>query len=104
MIEYTPDIEEEIISEVEEEIKEPSMYKVLLHNDDYTTMDFVVEILMFVFSKPVEEATLIMMNVHREGIGICGVYTYEVAETKINTVDALASERGFPLKCTMEEE
>ncbi len=104
MIEYTPDIEEEIISEVEEEIKEPSMYKVLLHNDDYTTMDFVVEILIFVFSKPVEEATLIMMNVHREGIGICGVYTYEVAETKINTVDALASERGFPLKCTMEEE
>jgi len=104
MIEYTPDIEEEIISEVEEEFKEPSMYKVLLHNDDYTTMDFVVEILMFVFNKPVEEATRIMINVHRDGIGICGVYTYEIAETKINTVDALASERGFPLKCTMEEE
>ena len=101
---YSPDTEYETISEVREEIKEPSMYKVLLHNDDYTTMEFVVEILMFVFNKSADEATRIMLNVHKQGIGVCGVYTYEVAETKVTTVEALAREKGYPLKCTMEEE
>ncbi len=67
-------------------------------------MEFVVEILMLVFSKSVEEATRIMLNVHRIGVGLCGVYTYEVAETKVDTVHALAKERGFPLKCSMEKE
>jgi ATP-dependent Clp protease adaptor protein ClpS len=67
-------------------------------------MEFVVEILILVFSKPVEEATLIMLNVHRIGVGLCGVYTYEVAETKVETVNALAKERDFPLKCSMEKE
>ena len=102
----TPDVEEEVLSETEteEEVREPSMYRVLLHNDDYTTMEFVVEVLMFVFSKSPEEATRIMLNVHRKGVGVCGVFTYEVAETKVDTVERLARENGFPLKCTMEEE
>lgn len=79
------------------------MYRVLLHNDDYTTMDFVVELLMKVFQKSFEESTHIMLKVHRAGIGVCGVYTYEVAETKIETVHQLARERGFPLKSSMEK-
>jgi len=80
------------------------MYRVLLLNDDYTTMEFVVQILMLVFSKPIEEATRIMLNVHRKGVGICGVYTYDIAETKVDTVHALARENEFPLKCTMEKD
>ena len=88
----------------ERKIQEPDMYKVLLHNDDYTTMDFVVEVLMVVFSKDFQEATRIMLDVHRQGVGLCGVYIYEVAETKVDTVHALARENGFPLKCTMEKE
>ena len=101
---FNPDTEFETVSETREEIKEPSMYRVLLHNDDYTTMEFVVEILMFVFNKSADEATRIMLDVHKKGIGICGLYTYEVAETKVSTVDSLAREKGFPLKCTMEED
>ena len=104
MSEYSPETEEEVISETRDEIDEPPMYKVLLHNDDYTTMEFVIEILMLVFNKSPEKSAEIMLNVHRKGIGICGVYTYEVSETKVNTVYALARENGFPLKCTMEEE
>ena len=99
-----PDLEEQQLSEVREELTEPPMYKVLLLNDDYTTMDFVVDVLKYVFYKSTEEATRIMLNVHNNGVGICGVYPYEVAETKVNTVDALAREHGFPLKCTMEKE
>jgi ATP-dependent Clp protease adaptor protein ClpS len=101
---HNPEIEEEIVSETDEDLREPPMYKVLLLNDDYTTMDFVVEVLMYVFHKSFESATEIMLNVHRKGMGVCGVYTYEVAETKVLTVEALARERGFPLKCTMERE
>jgi len=104
MSEYNSETEEEVISETRDEIDEPSMYKVLLHNDDYTTMEFVVEILMLVFNKSPEEAVEIMLNVHQKGIGICGVYTYEVSETKVNTVHDLARDNGFPLKSTMEEE
>jgi len=84
--------------------KEPAMYKVLLHNDDYTTMEFVVHVLITVFHKSVENATQIMLNVHKLGIGLCGVYTYEVAETKVETVTRLARENGHPLKCTMQRE
>ncbi|UCD33025.1 MAG: ATP-dependent Clp protease adaptor ClpS, partial [Desulfobacterales bacterium] len=69
-----------------------------------TTMEFVVEILMLVFNKPPEQAVEIMLNVHRKGIGICGVYTFEVSETKVNTVHSLARQNGFPLKCSMEKE
>ena len=101
---YTPELEEDVISEVGDDVDEPSMYKVILHNDDYTTMEFVVEILMLVFSKSPEDAVRIMLNVHHKGIGVCGVYTYEVSETKVNTVLSLARQHGFPLKCTMEKE
>ena len=79
------------------------MYKVLLHNDDYTTMDFVVQILELVFSKAPAEAMQIMLSVHRSGIGVCGVYTAEVAETKVAMVHHLAHEHNYPLKCSMEE-
>ena len=104
MSQNNPEVEEGIKSDTDEEVREPPMYKVLLLNDDYTTMEFVVEVLRYVFSKSLEEAIRIMLNVHRIGVGICGVYPYEIAETKVNTVDALARERGFPLKCTMERE
>ena len=98
------------VSETEESVKtkktvvEPPLYRVLIHNDDYTAMDFVVDVLMMVFKKSEAEATHIMFNVHRKGIGICGVYAHEVAETKVETVHSLAAENGYPLKCTMEKE
>ena len=104
MSEYTPDSEELTTSEIEDDVTEPPLYKVLLHNDDYTTMEFVVEVLMHVFNKPDAEATRIMLNVHKKGVGLCGYYPYEVAETKVETVHLLARERGFPLKCTMEQD
>jgi len=80
------------------------MYRVLLHNDNYTTMEFVVNVLIYVFHKSMETATRIMLNVHRRGVGVCGVYTYEVAETKVELVEKMARENGFPLKCSMERE
>lgn len=98
-----PETEEEVVSKTEQEVEEPPMYRVLLHNDDYTTMEFVVELLMHIFKKSIEEATRIMFNVHRNGKGVCGIYTYEVAETKVAMVHELARERGFPLKSTMEK-
>ena len=104
MSEHRPEIEEDVISEIRDETDEPPMYKVLLHNDDYTTMEFVIEILILVFRKSPEDSVEIMMNVHHKGVGVCGVYTYEMSETKVNNVHALASQYGFPLKCTMEKE
>ncbi len=89
--------------EIQEIVKEPSMFKVILLNDDYTSMEFVVEILMIVFNKSIEAATEIMLNVHRKGFGVCGVYSLEIAETKVDTVHSLARKRGFPLRCTLEE-
>lgn len=86
------------------EVREPRKYKVLLHNDDYTTMDFVVEVLVRVFRKNEAQATAIMMAVHQQGYGVCGVYTAEVAETKVDLVHRLAKSAGFPLKCSMEGE
>ena len=88
----------------EKKVKEPSMYRVLLHNDDYTTMEFVVEVLAHIFHKTIEDATRIMLNVHEKGIGVCGVYTFEVAETKVDTVNSIARDHGFPLKCSMEKD
>ena len=84
--------------------EKPPKYKVILHNDDYTTMEFVVEILVNVFGKTLEKAMQIMLNVHNKGKAICGVYTREIAETKVETVHHLAGSRGFPLKSTMEKE
>jgi ATP-dependent Clp protease adaptor protein ClpS len=104
MSNHSPEFEEGVITKTRDDVKEPPMYKVLLLNDDYSTMDFVVEILMFVFHKSLEESTRIMLNVHHKGVGICGFYPYEVAETKVDTVHAIARERGFPLKCTMEKD
>jgi len=86
-----------------EEIREPKMYRVLLHNDDYTTMDFVVEVLVCVFHKPAAEATKIMLDVHKKGKGLCGVYTYDIAATKVSLVHRLARKREFPLKCSLDE-
>lgn len=80
------------------------MYKVLLHNDDYTTKAFVVEILIVIFNKSIDEATRLMWQVHRNGSGVCGVFPYEMAETKINLVTRVARENGFPLKSSMEKE
>ena len=87
----------------EQEIREPKLYRVILHNDDYTTMDFVIEILIVVFHKPAAEATRIMLDVHKNGKGFCGVYTYDIATTKIDRVHQLARRREFPLKCSLEE-
>jgi ATP-dependent Clp protease adaptor protein ClpS len=96
--------DQQVSSETRDQTKEPPMYRVLLHNDDYTTMEFVVEVLMYVFSKSPESAAKIMMNVHQKGIGECGVYTHEIAETKVDTVHNLARESGYPLRCSMEQE
>lgn len=84
--------------------KKPSMYKVLMLNDDYTPMEFVVHVLERFFSKNREEATRIMMHVHQRGVGVCGVYTYEVAETKVTQVMDLARQNQHPLQCTIEKE
>ncbi|MGH6941397.1 MULTISPECIES: ATP-dependent Clp protease adapter ClpS [Hypericibacter] len=84
--------------------KKPSMYKVLLLNDDYTPMEFVVHVLERFFSKSREDATRIMLHVHRRGVGVCGVYTYEVAETKVNQVIDFARRHEHPLQCTLEKE
>lgn len=86
------------------ETKKPSMYKVLLLNDDYTSMEFVVYILEKLFHKSREEATRIMLHVHQKGVGVCGVYTYEVAETKVTQVIDLARKNEHPLQCTMEKD
>lgn len=83
--------------------RKPSMYKVILLNDDYTPMDFVVQILEAVFNKPIEEAMRIMLQVHQKGAGLCGVYTYEVAETKVSIVLGLSREAEHPLQCVMEK-
>lgn len=84
--------------------KKPSMYKVLLLNDDYTPMEFVIHILEQFFTKTRQEATDIMLNVHRKGVGICGVYTYEIAESKVAQVMDFARANDQPLQCTMEKE
>ena len=84
--------------------KEPEKYKVLLLNDDYSSMDFVIDILMTIFHKSYAESEKIMLEVHKTQRGLCGVYTYEIAETKVAQVTKIAREQGFPLKAIMEEE
>src|SRR5579884_1364047 len=92
----------EVLERTRQETKEPELYKVLLLNDDYTTMDFVVEVLESVFNKAPAEAYRIMMAVHTQGQGLCGVYPHEVAETKVAAVIDLARGAGFPLRASME--
>jgi ATP-dependent Clp protease adaptor protein ClpS len=94
----------EVLERTRQETKKPELYKVLLLNDDYTTMDFVIEILETVFYKAPAEAYRIMMAVHTQGQGLCGVYPFDVAETKVATVVDLARSNGFPLRATMEPE
>jgi len=84
-------------------VQKPRMFKVLLHNDDYTTMEFVVYVLQSVFHRSESDAVQIMLHVHKNGVGVAGVYTREVAETKVAQVEALARDHEFPLRCTMEE-
>ncbi len=99
-----PGFEEEVLTRVEKTTDEPPLYRVLLHNDDYTTREFVVQILVAVFNKPLDEAARLMWHVHRNGVGTCGLYPLEVAETKIAQATSAASENGFPLKLTLEPE
>jgi ATP-dependent Clp protease adaptor protein ClpS len=93
-----------VITKPSAKTQKPSMYKVLLLNDDYTPMEFVVHVLERFFSKNHEEATQIMLHVHRKGVGICGVYPYEIAETKVTQVIDLARKHQHPLQCTLEKD
>jgi ATP-dependent Clp protease adaptor protein ClpS len=86
------------------EVEEPKKYNVFLLNDDYSTMDFVIDVLVKVFRKTINEAEAIMLSVHNNGKGLCGVYTFEIATTKVAQVKSLARDKGFPLKAIMEEE
>lgn len=99
-------MKEEIILKENTRIKakKPKMYKVIFHNDDYTTMEFVIEVLVAVFSKNPAEATKIMYDVHKKGRGVAGIYSYDIAMTKISQVMDMSEESGFPLKLSMEEE
>ena len=97
-----PKIKEEVDYELM--LDEPSMYRVLLHNDDYTTMDFVVMVLKKIFHKTQEQSEQIMLDVHKKGKGVCGVYTFEIAQTKVEQVKLLAKQNEFPLLATYEED
>jgi ATP-dependent Clp protease adaptor protein ClpS len=93
-----------VVQEAKPKLQKPPFYKVILLNDDYTPMEFVVAILQRIFHKSREEATRIMLHVHQRGIGVCGVFTWEVAETKVRQVLDFAKENRHPLKCTLEPE
>ena len=97
------DLEKGVLLETKPKAKKPSMYNVLLLNDDYTPMEFVVLVLESVFNKKQEEATQIMLHVHKNGVGVCGTFTYEVAEAKCKSVMDLSKKHEHPLQCTMEK-
>ncbi len=97
------ELDEQVVAESETRLKKPPLYKVLLHNDDFTTMEFVVYVLQSVFGLDESEAIHIMLKVHLEGVGIAGVFTYEVAEMKAAKVAELAQAQEYPLLCTVEE-
>ncbi len=99
-----PDLEGDLAVQERKKTKRPKLWKVILHNDDYTTMEFVVYVLMELFHKTNAEATQIMLHVHTKGKGVCGVFTAEIAETKVHQVTDKAREFGHPLRCTMEPE
>ena len=96
-----PNIEEELDTRLA--LDAPKQYKVLLHNDDYTSMEFVIEVLMHVFHKNLANSEKIMLEIHQAGRGVCGIFTHEIAETKVHQVKQLAKTNGFPLLATMEE-
>ena len=93
-----------VIEELSEKVKQPSLYRVLLINDDYTPMEFVVEVLVNVFAMDKNSATRVMLDVHTKGKGICGIYSYEIAETRVAQVTKMAKEYQHPLLCLMEED
>ncbi len=90
------------VAEADEKVEEPSLFKVLLHNDDYTTMEFVVHVLQSIFNMPEDQSIQVMLNVHVRGVGVAGIYTAEIAEMKVTATMSLAQEQEFPLLCTME--
>jgi ATP-dependent Clp protease adaptor protein ClpS len=94
----------EVFEQQETRTREPRQYRVLLHNDDYTTMEFVIEVLEGIFGKSPAEAFRIMLHVHENGIGVCGAYPHEIAETKVALVHERARASGFPLRASLEEE
>lgn len=96
-------MDEAVVAESKPKLKQPPLYRVLIHNDNYTTMEFVVYVLTNVFGHTEAEATRIMLQVHLKGVGVAGVYTYEIAETKVEKVSALAQANDYPLLCTLEE-
>ncbi len=100
----TPDSADIVQDKAKDEVKPPRRFIVLMHNDDYTTMEFVVQTLMEIFRKNIHDAVQIMLDIHHEGVGECGRFTAEVAETKINEVHGRAKEAGHPLRCSMEPE
>ena len=101
-----PDIDGggEVLTETKTRLEKPKLFKVILHNDDFTTMEFVVFVLQYVFARSEAEAFTIMLKVHNEGLGIAGLYPYEIATMKSNKAINLAKAREYPLLCTVEEE
>ena len=91
------------VEKVRPELREPPLFRVLLHNDHYTTMDFVIEVLRDVFRKSIIEATKIMLDVHRRGVGVVGAFTYDIARTRADRVHAMARKREYPLRCSVEK-
>jgi len=104
MANYDPEFDGAVEAESREKLEKPPLFKVLLHNDDFTTMEFVVHVLQTVFGHDEAAAVRIMLNVHTQGAGVAGVYTYEVAETKAEAAGRLARAHEYPLLCTVEEE
>lgn len=92
-----------VITKTAPKTKKPSLYKVLLMNDDYTPMEFVVHVLQRFFKMSIEDATRVMLHVHQKGVGVCGIFTYEVAETKVSQVMDFAKQHQHPLQCTLEK-
>lgn len=92
-----------VVTKARPKTKKPSMYKVLMLNDDYTPMEFVVMVLQRFFNMDIEQATQVMLHVHQQGVGVCGVFSYEVAETKVNQVMDAARQNQHPLQCTLEK-
>ena len=92
-----------VVTRTRTETQKPSLYKVLMLNDDYTPMEFVVHVLQRFFKMSIEDATRVMLHVHQRGVGICGIFTYEVAETKVNQVMDFARQNQHPLQCTLEK-
>jgi len=99
-----PEFDTDVLSESETKLEKPKLFKVILHNDDFTTMEFVVFVLEYVFNRTAPEAFTIMLQVHHEGLGIAGVYPYEIASMKSEKAMNLARSREYPLLCTVEEE